>query len=60
MWILYFLKVLLQASANWCKPCQLLKPIMEKVILNHKQKDDIYWTLFMNLINIIINQNFNS
>jgi len=35
--------VILQASASWCRPCQVLKPILEKKAGEHKGEFIFYY-----------------
>mmetsp|Transcript_5399 Transcript_5399/g.6144 ORF Transcript_5399/g.6144 Transcript_5399/m.6144 type:complete len:177 (+) Transcript_5399:16-546(+) len=38
--------VILQAAADWCRPCQALKIKMQKAIEAHPKKDQISWIQF--------------
>ena len=35
--------VVFQCSASWCRPCQVLRPIMEKLVKNHEGKIIFYY-----------------
>ena len=34
---------ILQFSASWCKPCQVLRPILEKLSEEYKDKANFYY-----------------
>ena len=38
--------VFLQASADWCKPCQALKPMMQKALKEHEKASEVSWVVF--------------
>ncbi len=35
--------VIIQCSTSWCRPCQQLKPIMEKLVAEQKGKVILYY-----------------
>ncbi len=35
--------VIMQCSTSWCRPCQILRPVMEKLVKNHDGKVIFYY-----------------